>query len=457
MRVKDMLKECCWLERALPLPTAEQCLGLPPEILSEIFLMSFLYNLNDLHNIAIPWRISVLLPGQICRYWRNVALSTPRLWSAFSLNLRREYMDRELNLATIWLTRSGGAPLTIALRSLDGLPHTNPVIDVVLAHAPRWYIFHCHGPLSIIRRLQGARGNIPLLRHLSLLPTFQHGQLMPKSFDTFESAPQLRILRLDGWVSGVKINLPWAQLTELYVRFPRYSVKDCLQMLHDMPNLHACEMSLAHSGHSFPHTIVSHSNLRKFDVSLYDLAPLFERLTLPALLNLTCGCYQTWPREEFSSFLERSACALQGLVLDYWFHPGDHVYNLTQSLRHTPHLTELKLLGESGAVANSVFLREMSYGRTSPPLVPKLRVFEVTQPLRFDYDAFVAMVESRWHIKSVWSATNTAGERIQSVEVVLKGRLDPRFYILYSKAFEQLLQFRKEGLVVKFPDAYAAL
>jgi hypothetical protein len=455
-RDPDMLQE---RQRAPLLSAPEQ--WLPPEILSEIFLISVLNDLYDIHHVAIPWRRSVLLPGQICRYWRNIAISTPRLWSALILDVRLEYTNRELNLATIWFARSGGVPLTIALLGYYDKPQTHPVIDVVVAHAPRWYILRCEASLSIVHRLRGAKGKIPLLRHLFIFSDFLHDPPIPQSFDTFEMAPELRTLYLWGQVSELRPKFPWVQLSELHLfSADHYTVDDCLQMLHNMPNLLTCKMSLTDPGHSPSRTIIRNSTLREFHVDLYDLAPLFERLALPTLRSLTCRGYETWPREEFLSFLQRSSCPLQSLILE--FHSdSDEVdsYDLTECLRNTPRLTELKLRGRTTVAANSFLFHEMSYGRSSPPLVPKLRSFEVVRhtDLEFDYDAFVAMVKSRWCIESAWSTTRTAGEKIESVAVVLEGDPDEwdhnfDLHEKYSEAFEHLRRLQEEGLVLMAPD-----
>jgi hypothetical protein len=451
MRDRDMLQE---RQRAPLLSAPEQ--WLPPEILSEIFLTSVLNDPYDIDHVAIPWRRSVLLPGQICRYWRNIAISTPRLWSALILDVGPQWTNRELNLATIWFARSGDAPLTIALVGRYYKPQTHPVIDVVVAHSPRWYILYCDASLSIVHRLRGAKGKIPLLRHLFIFSDALHDPPIPQSFDTFEMAPELRTLNFRGQVSVLKPKFPWVQLSEVHLcHTPRYTVDDFLQMLHHMPNLLTCTMWLIYPGHSLGHPIICNSTLRELHVSLYNLRPLFQHLALPALRSLTCGVYKTWPREEFCSFLQRSSCPLQSLVLgphDDRGRVGDPSHDLIECLRHTPHLTELKLWVRT----TSSFFHEMSYGTSSPSLVPKLRSLEVTRDIysNFDYDAFVAMVKSRWRIESAWGATCTAGEKIESVVVTLQGpvRGYGDFHDKYSKAFEHLRQFRKEGLDVMAED-----
>ncbi|KAJ6602879.1 hypothetical protein DFH09DRAFT_899429, partial [Mycena vulgaris] len=86
---------------------------LPNEITSEIFV-NFLPS-PPRHPPAVgPFSPSFL--DQICRKWRDVALSTPSLWSALRLNLDRvELQEQQLCLLQTWLERSKNCSLSIAL------------------------------------------------------------------------------------------------------------------------------------------------------------------------------------------------------------------------------------------------------------------------------------------------------------------------------------------------------
>jgi len=49
-----------------------------PELLSEIFTFSLP---DDWEHQIYAFRRAVMLPGSISRHWRDIALTTPRLWS----------------------------------------------------------------------------------------------------------------------------------------------------------------------------------------------------------------------------------------------------------------------------------------------------------------------------------------------------------------------------------------
>ena len=60
-------------------------LRFPPEVLSEIFLNSLEHQLESAFLPRIHPDHAPVLLTRICSYWRDVALSDPRLWSRLSL------------------------------------------------------------------------------------------------------------------------------------------------------------------------------------------------------------------------------------------------------------------------------------------------------------------------------------------------------------------------------------
>ncbi|KAJ7470992.1 hypothetical protein FB451DRAFT_324350 [Mycena latifolia] len=87
-------------------------LTLPTEIVSEIFT----------HFVpvypACPPLVGLLSPstlGQVCRKWRQIAISTPSLWRAIRLDLdNRINRPTQLRLLDTWLERSRTSPLSIS-------------------------------------------------------------------------------------------------------------------------------------------------------------------------------------------------------------------------------------------------------------------------------------------------------------------------------------------------------
>ncbi|KAJ7875869.1 hypothetical protein B0H14DRAFT_43874 [Mycena olivaceomarginata] len=79
-------------------------LGLPHEMLAEIF-----YNFLPIYPMCsgLVGLQSPTLLSHVCRRWRNIALSLPRLWRAIKLDIVREPHPQQLDLLRTWLGRSG--------------------------------------------------------------------------------------------------------------------------------------------------------------------------------------------------------------------------------------------------------------------------------------------------------------------------------------------------------------
>ncbi len=99
---------------------------LPIEILSHIFTLCLPYqppppNIDS--NMALPtrWEVDVhpvpFRPGSICRYWRQIAWSTPQLWNTLHLHVSGSTKGNlECNrLLDEWLRRLGQLPIYISV------------------------------------------------------------------------------------------------------------------------------------------------------------------------------------------------------------------------------------------------------------------------------------------------------------------------------------------------------
>ncbi|KAJ7487357.1 hypothetical protein B0H11DRAFT_2015316 [Mycena galericulata] len=188
-------------------------LTLPTEITAEIFTQ-FLP--------AYPKRPPLLGPLSpsflycICRMWRNVALSTPTLWSAIQLHLDtpRRY-EQQLHLLELWLQRSGGCPLSIELvQNRDNATSPTSFIEAVIRSSRRWQHMRLILPSNEYHQIAGP---MPLLRSLILGPTEPIGHVDPDviSAAKFPRAPALKDVVLSIHFTRLRIGLPWSQLTTL--------------------------------------------------------------------------------------------------------------------------------------------------------------------------------------------------------------------------------------------------
>jgi hypothetical protein len=430
--------------------------NLPPEILSQIFLEHLI---GCQGGGVFPARKDVLSTTQICRYWRDVAISSPKLWSALCFDLRMRNTDRELEMGPIWLARSGDTPLTLGITNYsDGL-QTHPITDMILPNAPRLYSLILNTTPFTVYNLRNIKGQIPRLRNLTIQTSHVAPSLLQQSLDTFEIAPQLRSLTLIGKVSVLIPIFPWASLRELHLRVHQYTLRNYLQILRDASNLEVCTIYPWDSRGQLASSIVWNYKMRELNTEgCKELALLFKFLELSSLLHLSCQYFDTWPRDEFLSFMHRSSFSLQKLsLLGNGYNDG---HSIAECLRYTTHLLELELLEGSGAAINGKFLHEMTHHASSPSsLLPKLQRLKMTRHTSFDYTAFAAMVESRWRVNPLQGTTHVTVERIQRVEICLMNDYDRyndydplRHHVAYSDSFMRLRQLQAEGLVLISPD-----
>ncbi|KAJ7206489.1 hypothetical protein GGX14DRAFT_367219, partial [Mycena pura] len=94
------------LERLLSVDPASI---LPTEIVSDILVHAL-----PAYPICPPLagKSSPTQLTHVCRKWREIALSTPSLWRAITIRLRRD-KSWDLDFVQTWLRRSGSCPLSL--------------------------------------------------------------------------------------------------------------------------------------------------------------------------------------------------------------------------------------------------------------------------------------------------------------------------------------------------------
>ena len=147
---------------------------LPVELLSEIFTLSLP---DDWKYKIYDFRRAVNLPASISRYWRTVALSTPKLWNSISFRLGNKTTQADVDLARTWIARSRQLLLSIRLRSqyFDGLDGPfldvvadDPVLDVVAEYAQRWEYADLEISFTMLNQIRSAKNCLPELHTLHI-------------------------------------------------------------------------------------------------------------------------------------------------------------------------------------------------------------------------------------------------------------------------------------------------
>ncbi|KAJ6457795.1 hypothetical protein C8R47DRAFT_169746 [Mycena vitilis] len=288
-------------------------LTLPNEIISEIFV----------HFLPVypvrPRKTGLLSPGllcQICRAWRQIALSTPTLWRAVRVSPAEEItstgLEAELRALETWLTRSRSCPLSIKIESaIFGHRVLPPFIEAIAPHCERWEHIKLFGPLAYFRSIEGP---LPLLRSLALGFSTQMG---PASVIVFHKAPLLHRLTLSLYLDHYTSMIPWSQLTVLIVHI--IQPKECRLILNLTHRLVHCRLIVNESKEQTrtpqPTMTLLHLEMLVLQVRYAHgkADGLFGSLTLPALrrLQVSASLLQPGPVAGLRALVSRSACALQ--------------------------------------------------------------------------------------------------------------------------------------------------
>ncbi|KAI5900306.1 uncharacterized protein SCHCODRAFT_02033538 [Schizophyllum commune H4-8] len=221
--LKDLLREKKTLithltrKRALIAPIRR----LPTEIMLIILKMSVA---DTYDRKAGAFRILNHPVLQVCRFWRNLVLDTPQLWTHIRIYPKYDYFYQE-EMLKAYLQRSRTLPIDLYLLSNEDTMHLrvddddfyiwDPLsegAELLLSCAHRWRTFQIEVPTESLRETSEPV-NLPLLEAL-----FLHSDT--RRFSLFKHCPALSSVYLCGAVDPLRHNLPWAQITDLEIAEP---------------------------------------------------------------------------------------------------------------------------------------------------------------------------------------------------------------------------------------------
>jgi hypothetical protein len=294
--------------------------SLPSELLGEIFLRC----LPQTNYITPSLDECPIVLTRVCRHWRAVALSTPRLWASLSISLLRADTTSGEEYKC-WLERAKSVPLSIrVVHDMDLSDGKEPLsIQWLRPFLRRCYDLWWHGP-----PIQGLLDNsVESLSRFQV--TFHKANFL---FSIPSPTPQLRSVVVQSLTYDLhslrSIDLPWHQLLDLKIHFALVSGATFLQVISLCTQVQRVSVSSICADASsqtdlqpFPLIgTVNHSILRlEVNVIRAGLGNLFEALTLPALEELVIRFCSPdrypWPHKQFSAFVTRSKCPLKRLTI----------------------------------------------------------------------------------------------------------------------------------------------
>ena len=449
-RVQGILKELLRTRKALQdygeehKPLLSPIRHLPSETLGEIFLQSLP---EDWKHDLNPYRRAVMLPGQVCRRWRDVANRTSKMWSFLSVWLGPS-SECELELTRTWLKRSAGHNLS--LRVVEWRPNIKsnlPVVNLLLGSSHRWSYADLRLSWSMLHAMENAKYDLAALEHLSIEmnpPAGDEESLLVVPVHTFKTAPRLNGLSLHSNAPPSMLVLPWAQLTKIRMRSRVFSLDDCYDILQQSPNLVQCDMMPQSSTFRDSPTPLQHSHLHKLSIhSSTDCGPLFEALSLPALddFEYRNSDDHGWPQAQFVSLLRRSRCALRRLVLSFPAAALDEDEVMECLEVTSPSLVELTLGRECARNVSASILARMTHPAPEGAklLAPRLEALALDLYRDFDDRAFAGMIASRRRIRP-----QTGKDRVAWLQTVVLEPVTHRGFD--AMTLEHLRKCREGGL-----------
>ncbi|KAJ7138719.1 hypothetical protein C8R43DRAFT_1131886 [Mycena crocata] len=313
-------------------------LTLPSEIISEIFI-----HVLDFSSLDAPCPAPTLAPmvlAQICRHWRQIALSLPSLWSTISLEVNRKTFKQWMIMARTLLQRSKSSPLSISLKyGMDhqGLFSLGARIEEVFLELSQHFIRLQHLDFGVTLMSpvleQLMQSPMPRLTHLTLwMDRLYTGGSRPVLLLP-ETVPLLHSIELHHFNTYSSLVLPWKQITTLTCVHIEY--RHLSKLLQEVPALRHCQViHMARGRADRPQPIIL-PHLESFIFSLYDPDenPLYgifalEKMILPALRVLQIPeTFLAYPSfMDLHALISRSKCNLQKLDIIDLTHTTKELY-----------------------------------------------------------------------------------------------------------------------------------
>ncbi|KAF8799128.1 hypothetical protein BYT27DRAFT_7149933 [Phlegmacium glaucopus] len=321
--------------------------------------------------VSFYTRADPTILGQVCSWWRRVALSTPALWS--NIFLSQPSMS-QISRIHLWLRRAGNNSLNLAVEEPRerGEYDANALHRIFSALIPRlelWKTVEFLLPANALGSL-AAIANRPMkcqkLESASLQLSAERRQDRASTklsidaiWRVFHSSPVLRRVGWWGVYSGeISNHAPWATITHVVLEheFEVGTLIDLLSLCPHIQDISIFRLSISTTDVHKSNKALVLDKLHAFTLDAeVETGPLFQRLTLPSLRSLSIHhryVDEHFPRNysEFQSLLARSRCSLERFIL--YDHNIAEV-TLNGYLR-SPYLRSVKYLEVQGSISDLV-------------------------------------------------------------------------------------------------------
>ena len=317
---------------------------LPPDVTSTIFEFCLPYYVdNELYSYTMDDLTIPLSLGAICSYWRDIAWSTPSLWSSLVVFVPSNISRMATGLAQEWLARSGHLPLSIRIISTS-YNAVSELADIVNQYSARWSSLDLYIPDYYYQFFRATDNHAPILKSIR----FHCSQNAMTSDFQPPTCPRLEKAILSVFPRGTELD----NLTHLTLF--SMSTTNSFLILRTTPRLVFCEISGTSPGDIATSTgAVILPSLRSLWLLITNYAGDFlNNLITPHLEEFRLPTYYDPSMEIITSFLKRSACKLCSFTMIFsTFQP--YFERFTSLLQSMPSLSSLSLLSMTTTLENT--------------------------------------------------------------------------------------------------------
>ncbi|KAF7352397.1 F-box domain-containing protein [Mycena venus] len=270
-----------------------------------------------------------LLLTHVCRAWRQIAITTPALWTTFDIQ-NASSLPRLPEIATAWFERARKCSLSVRIHgSLKANVTFLAFMEPFRKHSREMRSLELHTGVEDFNAMDAhfEALDLSLLQKLLLRHLNDSDEDFPTTtIRMFHNVPLLHDV-LMAEVPPTFVALPWQQLTKFTGE--RYTVEECLDALRLMPNLVDCSFCVFDDDTDgleiFSHPNIQHLTLFEStpQVNLYasdfgegaSSARILTLVTLPALQTLEIQGVDDFEEDELDLFLSRSSPPLRKLIV----------------------------------------------------------------------------------------------------------------------------------------------
>ncbi|KAJ7198337.1 hypothetical protein GGX14DRAFT_700134 [Mycena pura] len=376
-------------------------LTLPNEITSRIFLQC----LPSHGRVRPSPRKAPLILAQICRQWREIALSTSEMWCSIDLSFQFGYIGRQPNgreygdipndgatpLLLEWLSRTKGRPTSLTLRSRHG-QLSSQILAAIRPFAIQSHRLElmltpqdCHSLFAV-----SSDSSVAFLGLRDLaVHCYSRGPSAQSLASIFKAAPVLRTLRILTDPDAFLPLFSYPRLNSLELRdTSMLTLLDALIQFPQLSHIKAClNEPINVSGRPYIHTA---PYLQSLILSTYcgftaPADPVLDWLTLPNLRRLELDHEPQF--HVLSSFLTRSSCVLEHLGLSIT--TREQIGELPDIWQKCPSITSLEINADEYILefVMTLTIHVNRWPDLKPSPLPCLRALTVTTwKLDFGYE-----------------------------------------------------------------------